>query len=182
MSVVVWVIVACEIGFWVLLAAGLGARYVLRRPRVGMVLLASTPVVDLVLLAATVVDLRAGATAGLAHGLAALYIGFSLAHGHRLIAWADGWAAHRFDGAARPARLHGAEYAARQWAGAARTLVAVLIAGVLLRVVGLAAVEPERTETLTGMYRVLGIVLAADVLWALSYSVWPRRARAAAAA
>ena len=29
------VIIACEVGFWLVLGAGLFARYVLRRPRLG---------------------------------------------------------------------------------------------------------------------------------------------------
>ena len=69
------VIVAVEIAFWVLLAAGLTARYLLRLPRVGAGLLIAVPLVDLVLLGATVIDLRGGATASAAHGLAAVYIG-----------------------------------------------------------------------------------------------------------
>ena len=66
------VIVACEVGFWLVLTAGLGARYVLRRPRLGAVLLMTVPVVDLVLLVATVMDLRGGGTASPAHALAAV--------------------------------------------------------------------------------------------------------------
>ena len=45
---VVAAIVACEIGFWVVLAAGLLTRYVLRRPRAGAALLVCVPLVDLV--------------------------------------------------------------------------------------------------------------------------------------
>ncbi len=78
---IVAVVVAVEIAFWVLLAAGLTARYVLRLPRAGVALLIAVPFVDLVLLAATVIDLRGGATAGVAHGLAAVYIGVSVAFG-----------------------------------------------------------------------------------------------------
>ncbi|WP_407342151.1 hypothetical protein [Pengzhenrongella phosphoraccumulans] len=83
------VIAACEVGFWVLLGAGLVARYALRRPRLGAALLVGVPLVDLVLLAATVLDLRAGSTATFVHGLAAAYIGFSVAFGHSTIRWAD---------------------------------------------------------------------------------------------
>ena len=51
------VIVGCEVGFWVLVGAGLGCRYLLRRRRESSVLLAAVPVLDLVLLAATMADL-----------------------------------------------------------------------------------------------------------------------------
>ena len=62
------VIVACEVGFWVVLLAGLVARYVLRRPRLGGALLVCVPLVDLALLVASVVDLRGGGEAGVGHG------------------------------------------------------------------------------------------------------------------
>jgi hypothetical protein len=34
-AVLLAVIAACEIGFWVLLAAGMATRYLLRRPKAG---------------------------------------------------------------------------------------------------------------------------------------------------
>ena len=60
---VITIIVACEIAFWVVLAAGLVARYGLRRRRLGAILLACVPLVDVVLLVATVLDLSRGARA-----------------------------------------------------------------------------------------------------------------------
>lgn len=92
----VTIIVACEVGFWVFIAAGLIARYPLRRPRLGAVLLICAPVVDLILLGASAIDLSRGAPAEVAHGLAAAYIGFSVAFGHGMIRWADERFAHRF--------------------------------------------------------------------------------------
>lgn len=47
----------------------------------GLFFLALTPVVDLVLLIATAVDLYNGATAGTVHGIAAIYLGVSIAFG-----------------------------------------------------------------------------------------------------
>ena len=100
---IVAVIVACEIGFWAVLAAGLVTRYVLRRRRVSAVLLAAVPAVDLVLLAATVADLRAGAAPRVEHGLAAVYLGFSVAFGPAMVRWADVRFAHRWAGGPAPA-------------------------------------------------------------------------------
>ena len=82
-------IIACEIAFWLFIAAGLVLRYPLRRPRAGLVAFALTPVVDLVLLTLTTLDLRAGGEPSWVHTLAAFYIGFSLLFGHDLIRWAD---------------------------------------------------------------------------------------------
>jgi hypothetical protein len=95
-------IVACEIGFWVLLIAGLAARYLLRARTLSRVLLICVPLVDVVLLAATAIDLRRGGQAGFTHGLAAVYIGVSLAFGHQLISRADQRFAHRVLGGPTP--------------------------------------------------------------------------------
>ncbi len=175
MTMILALILACEIGFWVLLVAGLLARYVLRRPRAGVVLLATTPVVDLVLLAATVLDLRAGATAGITHGLAAVYLGFSLAYGHQLITWADTRFAHRYADGPAPIRSHGARYAKECWRDVGRTAAAVSIAAGLLHLLTVLVADAGRTGALTGLYPVLGIVLLVELLWALSYTLWPRR-------
>ncbi len=49
------------------------------------------------------IDLARGATAGFGHGLAAAYLGFSVAFGHGLIRRADERFAHRFAGGTAPA-------------------------------------------------------------------------------
>ena len=126
------VIVACEVLFWVFLVAGLSARYLLRRPRLGAVLLALSPAADLVLLGATALDLRGGATATFAHGLAAIYLGFSLAYGRTLIRWADVRFAHRFAGGDAPRKKYGMEYARACWLDVARSALAVAITAAVL--------------------------------------------------
>ncbi len=109
-------IVAAEVAFWLTLLAGLVTRYLLRRPRLGMALLVATPLIDLALLAATTIDLRRGGEAALAHALAAVYIGVSVAWGQRMISWADARFAHRFAGGPPPERppRTGPEHAAHQ--------------------------------------------------------------------
>ena len=173
-------IVATEIAFWLLLGAGLWSRYRLGRRRLGGVLLALTPVVDLVLLAASVIDLRDGATATGAHALAAVYVGVSVAFGPRIVTWADARFAHRFAGGPRPARpaRHGREHARRERDGWYRHLLAWSIGAALL-VAGIALVgDAERTEALLNVLRVWTLVLAIDFLVSFSYSLWPRAERA----
>ena len=63
-------IVACEIGFWVILLLGLACRYLLRREQLSRALLLGVPLVDALLLVFTAIDLSNGATATFAHGLA----------------------------------------------------------------------------------------------------------------
>ena len=89
-------IVACEVGFWVVLLLALALRYLLRKERLSRALLLGLPLIDLLLLVFTAVDLQRGATATFAHGLAAAYIGFTVAFGGMAVRWADAHFAHRF--------------------------------------------------------------------------------------
>ena len=89
-------IIACEAAFWVVLALALVARYVFRRMGLSRVLLFALPVVDLMLLVFTALDLRSGTPATFAHGLATAYVGFTVAFGGSLVDWADQRFAHRF--------------------------------------------------------------------------------------
>jgi hypothetical protein len=175
-------VIVCEVAFWVAVLGGLTARYVLRRPRLGTAMLVAAPVVDLVLLALVTVDLLGGGTASWHHGLAAVYIGASVAYGHRMVAWADTRFDHRFAGGPAPERLSGRRHTARCWGDVLRTGALVLIAGGLLG--GLMALvdDPVRTAALRGTFPVLGIALVAELLWAISYTVWPRKAVLSSAA
>ena len=117
---IVGLIVACEVGFWVLLAAGLAVRYLLKMRRTSVALLLCEPLLEVVLFVVTAVDLRNGAKPSWEHGLAALYIGFTVAYGHYTIRWLDGHAAHRLAGAPRPPKppKHGrarARHEGRLW-------------------------------------------------------------------
>jgi hypothetical protein len=169
-------IIACEIGFWVAIVGGLSARYLLGARGLGAALLASAPLIDLVLLAAVVVHLTRGATASWHHGLAALYIGFSVTYGHRMIAWADTRFAHRFAGGPTPAKLIGWGYTKQCWSDVIRTLGAAVIAAGIIAAITAGVDDPTRTDPLTAWYGILGIILAIELLWALSYTVWPRKA------
>jgi hypothetical protein len=95
-------IVGCEAAFWLILALALAARYLLRRERVSRILLLSLPVVDLLLLLFTALDLKSGRPADIAHGLATAYVGFTVAFGGIMVAWADQRFAHRFAGGPAP--------------------------------------------------------------------------------
>lgn len=143
-------IAAAEIAFWVVLVSGLGARYVLRRPRLSRVLLLCVPAVDVLLVSFVAIDVAGGAEPTRGHALAAVYLGVTVAFGHSIVAWADARFRHRFDGGPRPTRPpkgSPAEVRAlwREWL---RVVLAVLIAGALL--LGMIALEgtgvPASTE------------------------------------
>ena len=95
-TLLLFTILACEIAFWVFLAAGLIFRYLFKLDRLSSILLYCIPLIDLILLAATVVDLRSGQEATFAHGLAAAYLGFTVAFGKVTINGADKAFARRF--------------------------------------------------------------------------------------
>ncbi|TDT38388.1 hypothetical protein EV562_105406 [Streptomyces sp. BK208] len=177
---VVALIIACEVGFWVLLALGLGARYLLNWRRTGVFLLLCEPVLELVLFAVTAYDLKNGAEPGWEHGLAALYIGCTVAYGHRTIRWLDGHAAHRLAGGPPPVRppRHGMPRARHEGALWLRTLLGAAVACALLQgavwyVGGDGDVSSLRSFQWTAL-RVTGI----HGLIALTYPLWPKRAPA----
>ncbi|MCO1660305.1 hypothetical protein [Pseudonocardia humida] len=140
----VWLIAASEIGFWVLLAAGLLARYVLRLRRTSTVLLLLVPVLDLVLIGASLADVASGSPPGQVHGLAAVYLGGTVAFGHTLIRWADRSVAHRFAGGPPPPPKpkYGPEKVAYEWREWAKMAVLTGIAvAVMLLVSAVAGTE-----------------------------------------
>lgn len=171
-------IVACEVAFWILLGAGLAARYLLRWPRVGAALLLCVLLVDLVLLAASVVDLRRGATATAAHGLAAAYIGFSVAFGHGIIRWADERFAHRFAGGPPPRRppRYGEARTRHEWREWGKVLLGWAVACGLLLAAILLVDDAARTEQLRGWIVRLTLVLVVWLLgWPVFYTIWPKQ-------
>lgn len=164
-------IVACEIGFWVLLGAGLVARYLLRLRRLSAILLICTPLVDLVLLVASVIDLRRGATANVTHGLAATYLGFSVAFGHNMIRWADQRFAHRFAGGPPPWRppKQGPARVAWEWREFGKGLVGWAVACGLLGTAILWVDNWDRTQELVGW---IGRLSGAMVIWLIVGPLW----------
>lgn len=167
-------IIACEIGFWVILLGGLAARYIARKPRLGAILLLLVPVIDLLLLCFVAIDLLGGATASWEHGVAAIYLGLSIAFGRRMVAWADVRFAHRFDGGPAPEKPTGRQYTVLCWQNVGRTLIMVAIAAAVLGGLILLVADASRTAALTDFFRILGIIFAVDFLWALSYTIWPK--------
>ena len=180
---VVTLIIACEVGFWVLLALGLAVRYLLRWRRTGVAILLCEPVLELVLFAVTAIDLRNGAEPGWEHGLAALYIGYTVAYGHYTITWLDGHAAHRLAGGPRPPRppRHGlprARHEGRLWL---RTLLAAAVACALLQA-AIWYVGDGDTSSLRAFQWTALRTLGVHGVIALTYLIWPKKAPAEAAA
>ncbi|MFF9146724.1 hypothetical protein ACF1BN_17865 [Streptomyces sp. NPDC014861] len=174
---IVTLIVVCEVGFWVLLAAGLAARYLLRMPKLGLGLLLCEPLLEVLLLVVTAMDLKNGAEPSWRHGLAAVYIGYTVGHGHRTVKWLDGHAAHRFGGAPPPRKppRHGKGRALHEGAVWLGSVVAGAVASVLLLAaiwyVGDAGDTSGLRGWMNGVWKAVGI----HGLIALSYAVFPSK-------
>ncbi|MDU2241574.1 MAG: hypothetical protein E7E23_13415 [Paenibacillus sp.] len=177
MNFVAWLIVVCEVAFWIVIIAGLSVRYGLKRPKLGLALLALTPVIDLLLFVITGVDLYNGAAATTAHGIAAVYIGVSIAFGKSMIDWADRWYRYLIAGEkeARPPKRYGLEFAKQELRGFLRHALSFLIGGALLLGMITFIDDLGRTEALGGILRVWGLVLGIDGLVMISAFVWPKQ-------
>ncbi len=157
-------IVGAEVAFWVVLALGLLARYALRMPRLGGALLLAVPLVDLVLLAATFLDLRGGGDVGGVHGLAAVYLGVSVGFGHHIIGRMDAWAAYRFDGAPRPAKPEKGSTARARYEAAqfGRHVIAWAVGSALLMLGVWYVGDAGRTQPFLGLAGLWMVVLVVD--------------------
>jgi hypothetical protein len=174
----VTLIAACEVGFWVVLVAGLAARYLLRWQRVSTVLLICVPLVDVVLLTATIVDLSGGGSASTVHGLAAIYLGVSVAFGHSMMRWADQRFAHRFAGGPPPVKppKTGPARVRHEWREWGKFMLACAIACAVMAFLIFAISSPEHTVALwRGTIPTLSVIAGIWLLWPLSATFSTRR-------
>ncbi|SHK04735.1 hypothetical protein SAMN05443637_102136 [Pseudonocardia thermophila] len=168
------VIVLCEFGFWALVVAGLAARYLLRLRRLSAALLVAVPLVDVVLVVAVLLDLHRGSPATAIHGLAAVYLGFSVAFGPALVRWADRHFAHRFAGGPkphRPAKGSPERYRA-VWQEWYRVVAAAAIASVTLLGMVVTVAGPEQEAALWWW---IGRVWMVVGIWFLAGPAFERR-------
>ncbi|WP_073948765.1 hypothetical protein [Streptomyces kebangsaanensis] len=180
---IVALIVACEVGFWVLLALGLTARYLLKWRRTGAALLLCEPLLELVLFTATAIDLKNGARPGWEHGLAALYIGFTVGYGHYTVRRLDAHAAHRLAGAPPPPKppKYGLPRARHETGLWLRTLLAATVALALLQTAIWYVGTPSATAPLRSWQWTMLRITAIHGLIALTYLLFPKKAPAEAA-
>ncbi|MDQ0416069.1 hypothetical protein J2Z48_000227 [Croceifilum oryzae] len=176
MNFIAWMIVTCEIMFWVVIGLGLVTRYVWKMKRLGLFFLSLTIIIDLALLIMTGIDLYKGATATVAHGIAAVYIGISIAFGERLIQWTD----ERFryyvlKQGEKPVKRFGTEYAKHYLKGWIRHVLAYLIGAGLLAGMIYVIDDPSQTEAFSGILRGWAVVLGIDLIITISNFIWPSK-------
>ncbi|MFG2169894.1 hypothetical protein ACGFMO_00700 [Streptomyces niveus] len=175
---IVTLIIICEVGFWVLLGIGLALRYFAKMPRASVAVLLCEPLLEILLLVVTAIDLKNGAEPDWKHGLAAVYIGFSVALGPELIKWADGRFAHRFAGGPPPVRppKYGKARMVHEWKTAARWIVASAIAmGLLQAAIWYVGSDGEIGSLQMWQQKML-FVVGVNVVWPLSYTLFPKKA------
>ncbi|WP_033323884.1 hypothetical protein [Streptomyces yerevanensis] len=175
---IVTLIIVCEVAFWALLAAGLTARYLLKMPRTGLALLLCEPLLEVLLFTVTAIDLKNGAEPDWKHGLAAVYIGFTVGLGHSMIKWADAHFAHRFAGGPPPVKppKYGFARAVHEWKVAGRWILAAVVALALLQAAIWYVGSGGETESLRDWQSKMLFVIGINLLIPLGYTVFPKKA------
>ncbi|MFE6740562.1 hypothetical protein [Streptomyces tubercidicus] len=175
---IVALIIACEVGFWVLLVLGLALRYLARMPRTGAAVLLMEPLLELILLIVTAIDLKNGAPADWKHGLAAVYIGFTVAYGHYTIKWVDGHFLHRFAGGPPPVKppRHGMARARHEGKLWLRTVAMAAVAAALLQIAIWYVGDSGDTRSLHEWQLIPLRIVSLHGLVALSYLIWQKKA------
>jgi hypothetical protein len=173
----IWFIIACEIGFWMILTVGLFVRFVLKLNALSKFILLCVPLLDIALLIATMVDLNSGKQAEFSHGLAAVYLGFTVVYGHSIIQWADSYISYKFYFGTNPKiNFYGWPYAKYEWLQWLKALLACAIATTLLSIAIFYIDNPENTEALAKWYSHLFWLLAIWLSgWPLWYTIFPRK-------
>ncbi len=176
MSIILWLIIGAEIAFWVVIIAGLTTRYIMKQQKLSMVFFALVPVIDIVLLTAATIDMLNGASATIAHALAAAYIAVSLVFGKRMIARADKlfrqWVLKEH---ITKDKLFGMHYANASLQFTRHHILAYLVGTGLMWLVVWLVGQPDKTEAMTGAIRLWTMIIIIDGLITASYYIWPKK-------
>lgn len=173
MNMIIYLIVAAEVLFWIFIVLGLVARYILRQDRLSKVLLSSTIVVDLFLLIITSFHLHSGGESEIAHGIAAVYIAVSIAFGKQMIQWFDDKFQSLLLKRQSVPKRYGLDYAKHYLKSFIRHILAFIIAFILISLMHLIA-SNDSAKALYGIFNVWKVVLCVDLIIAMSYFIWPK--------
>ncbi|MCM3215120.1 hypothetical protein [Niallia taxi] len=169
-----FLIIICEIAFWIFVLLGLFCRYMWKKKKLSAAFLLATPIIDLLLIAFTIIDINKGSEITVFHGLAAVYIGVTIAFGHSMIKWMDAHFSFRFAGGEKPVKKYGRAHAIQEMVGWLRHLAAFAIGACLLYLMTL-FIPKEDIKTLLPLIQVWTIVLGIDFLISFSYCLWPKK-------
>ena len=172
---IAWIITA-EVAFWIVILLGLICRYRFKKTTLSIVFFALTPVIDLILIALTVMDLRAGTPASTSHGIAAVYIGVSIAYGKTMIAWADEKFQQWFlKQPLTKERLTGLAKGIHEMKMLGLHVIAYAISACLLYAMIVFIGQLTDTSSLLQVMKVWGIVLIVDAVISISYIIFPSK-------
>ncbi|MFJ7662673.1 hypothetical protein ACIQXW_09745 [Lysinibacillus sp. NPDC097162] len=172
---IAWIITA-EIAFWIVILIGLVCRYRFKKPKLSIIFFALTPVIDLLLVLLTAMDLRAGTPASISHGIAAVYIGVSIAYGKTMITWAD----EKFQQwflklPIEKKRLTGLAKGIHEIKMLGLHVIAYVISASLLYAMIVFIGELTDTSSLLQVMKVWGIILIIDAIISFSYIIFPNK-------
>lgn len=170
---IAWII-AAEIAFWIVILIALVCRYRFNKPKLSIFFFALTPVIDLLLILLTAMDLKAGTPASASHGIAAIYIGVSIAYGKTMITWAD----EKFQQwflkiQIEKQRLTGLAKGIHEVKMLGLHVLAYIISTSLLYAMIVFIGQHTDTSSLLQVMKIWGIVLIIDAVISLSYVILP---------
>ncbi|MEC0182790.1 hypothetical protein P4H61_14995 [Paenibacillus peoriae] len=168
-------IIFAEVLFWVFVVLGLIARYMFGKKKLGGLLLLCTPVIDILLLIAVFITVSSGMEITTATGLAACYLGITVAFGQRLIKWADVRFSYWFGKGPKPKPKYGAAHAKEERTVWLLHLLGWAIGNALLLAIIVYVGDPQRTASLDGLMRTWAVVLVIDFIVSFSYTLAPRK-------
>ncbi|MFJ7405496.1 MULTISPECIES: hypothetical protein [unclassified Lysinibacillus] len=172
---IAWIITA-EIAFWIVILIGLICRYRFKKPKLSIIFFALTPVIDLLLVLLTAMDLRAGTPASISHGIAAVYIGVSIAYGKTMITWAD----EKFQQwflklPVEKKQLTGLAKGIHEIKMLGLHVIAYVISASLLYAMIVFIGQLTDTSSLLQVMKVWGIILIIDAIISFSYIIFPKK-------
>lgn len=169
-------IILAEVAFWVAIIAGLFARYIIKMPKLSLFFFFMTPLIDLALLLLTAIDLKNGEVATFMHGIAAIYIGISIAYGKTMIDLADEkfrvWVL-KMKEVRKP--LTGTAKGKREIKLFGKHVLAFVLGSILLRLMVTFVDDSDSTAALQQVWKIWSIVLLADGVISFSYVLFPKK-------
>ena len=172
---IAWII-AAEIAFWFVILIALVCRYRFNKPKLSIFFFALTPVIDLLLILLTAMDLKAGTPASASHGIAAIYIGVSIAYGKTMITWADEKFQQWFlKVQIEKQRLTGLAKGIHEVKMLGLHVLAYIISTSLLYAMIVFIGQHTDTSSLLQVMKIWGIVLIIDAVISLSYVIFPSK-------
>ena len=112
------------------------------------------------------------------HGLGAVYLGFTIAYGRRIVRWADVRFAARRGGVPREAAptLYGNEKVRHEWKETFRWWAACVLSMSILGLCVAVVQNDAESPVFYGWIARLALVGAAATIIPLAYSIWPKTA------